>query len=94
MFSLFLFSGLLAPLALADFFPMCLPGWDWANNTLQQNPCEVTSLLEAQCGGYSVYGLGPLGQGDMYLPPQKNDSFGQKCDCNTVIFRYDVSPYA
>lgn len=82
-----------------------------ANNTLQQNPCEVTGLLEAQCGGYcgfesasysisiahaiaAVYELDPLGQGETYFPPQKNDSFGQTCDCNTVIFRYDVSPYA
>ena len=34
------------------------------------------------------YVLGPLGQGGNYVTPQKNSTGAQKCECNTVMFRY------
>lgn len=37
--------------------------------------------------------LGPLQQGTNYLTPQRNDQLGKQCDCNTVMFRYEVDPY-
>ena len=37
----------------------------------------------------AVYELGPLSQGTNYLAPQKNSS-AQQCECNTVMYRYQV----
>lgn len=72
------------PGVLADF-ATCQAGWEWANNTRQQNPCEIAGALEAACEGFSVYVLGPLSQGTNYVSPQKNSS-SKKCQCNTVQY--------
>ena len=79
-----------------------------ASNTGKQNPCEIAGALEAECQGFgafelpfyfclsnslspAVYELGPLGPGGNYVTPQKNSS-AQKCECNTVMFRYMANP--
>ncbi|KAF9791938.1 hypothetical protein BJ322DRAFT_1026287 [Thelephora terrestris] len=80
-----LLLGVFAPRALADGFGVCQAGWEWANNTLDQNPCQIAGALEAACEGFSVYVLGPLAQGTNYVTPQKN-STAEKCQCNTVMF--------
>jgi len=82
---LFLAFAPFVPHALADF-GSCQSGWEWANNSLQQNPCEMAGALDAACGGFSLFVYGPLPQGDEYPSPQVNDSLGQKCNCNTVVF--------
>ncbi|KAF9777882.1 hypothetical protein BJ322DRAFT_1025455 [Thelephora terrestris] len=64
----------------------CAPGWEWANNSLAQNPCQVAGYLQAPCLGYSVYELEPLKPGSMYTEPGKNDTKGLRCGCNTVIY--------
>lgn len=38
----------------------------------------------------AVYELGPLASGTNYVAPPANSS-SQKCECNTVMFRYDKS---
>lgn len=39
-----------------------------------------------------MYELGPLQTGTNYVTPQKN-STAQKCQCNTVMFRYAMNLY-
>ena len=43
-------------------------------------------------GDTDVFVLGPLPQGANYVTPQKNDTAEQKCNCNTVVFRYEIDP--
>ena len=43
-------------------------------------------------GDADVFVLGPLPQGANYVTPQKNDTGGQMCNCNTVMFRYEIDP--
>ena len=48
--------------------------------------------LRRFCGSRSaaVYELGPLDNGTNYVTPQTNSS-AQKCQCNTVMYRYEAS---
>lgn len=41
----------------------------------------------------AVFFLGPISQGTNYLTPQRNSS-AQKCECNTVMYRYLANPCA
>ena len=41
----------------------------------------------------AAYVLGPLGQGENYVTPQR-DSTAQECECNTVMFRYMANLHA
>ena len=78
-----------------------------ASNSKQQSPCEIAGALEAACQGFcafepafhfhfdnsrfaAVFELGPLMQGTKYTAPQMNSS-AQKCECNTVMFRYMIN---
>jgi len=74
------------PTAWAATTAVCQPGWEWANNSEDQNPCQVAGYLQAPCLGYLTYVLGPLENGSFYRLPTKNDTRGLKCDCNTVIY--------
>ena len=80
------------------------------SNSIQQNPCQIAGMLEAECQGPgafelplhfhlsnslspAVYELGPLQQRSNYITPQRNSS-AQKCECNTVMFRYMADLHA
>lgn len=39
------------------------------------------------------YVLGPLPRGSNYVTPQTSDALGRKCNCNTVMFRYETNSY-
>lgn len=39
------------------------------------------------------YVLGPLPRGSNYVTPQTSDALGRKCNCNTVMFRYETDSY-
>lgn len=64
----------------------CNSGWEWAENSLGQNPCQVAGDLQASCLGYSDYVLSPLEPASYYIPPGENDTDAQNCGCNTVIY--------
>lgn len=64
----------------------CAGGWEWADNSLGQNPCQVAGDLQVPCLGYLTYDLAPLKPGSVYTEPGKNDTNGLKCDCNTIIY--------
>lgn len=42
----------------------------------------------------AVYELGTLSQGTNYVAPQKNNNVTQGCQCNTVMYRYMITPDA
>ena len=37
-----------------------------------------------------VFIYGPLNSNEFYPPPQQNDSGDQTCDCNSVMYKYEV----
>ncbi|KAF8306164.1 hypothetical protein DL93DRAFT_245045 [Clavulina sp. PMI_390] len=55
----------------------CIPGWDWANNTLNQNPCLVSSWLQAECS--DKYIMDPLQPGYHYSGPTTDPSTQNAC---------------
>ncbi|KIJ69011.1 hypothetical protein HYDPIDRAFT_36114 [Hydnomerulius pinastri MD-312] len=61
----------------------CSSSFAWANNSLGQTPCTVSSYLEAQCltGGYFVPALP---EGDYYTPP--SGQYANACECNAVAY--------
>lgn len=75
---------LFASLASAQLvYPDCGTGWDWANNSLSQNPCNVAAYLEATCHG-GLFSIAALPQGAMYRGP--NAGKDDLCVCNTVVY--------
>ena len=36
------------------------------------------------------YTYGPLSSDEFYVPPQHDDSGDQTCDCNSVVYKYEV----
>jgi len=73
----------LSTLGLAVAPASCLANWDWASNSLGQNPCVVAGMLEAPCKVVSSYTLGPLND-TTYSPPPKGAALD--CECNTVMY--------
>ncbi|KAG1756665.1 uncharacterized protein EDB91DRAFT_1261638 [Suillus paluster] len=61
----------------------CVSGFDWMNNTLQQNPCTVAAYLESVCwgGDFSIY---PLPAGTHYAAPEVTEA--NACECSTVVY--------
>ncbi|KAG1754638.1 hypothetical protein EDB19DRAFT_1667459 [Suillus lakei] len=61
----------------------CPSSFDWMNNSLGQNPCEVASFLESVCNGgdFAVYSLPP---GTHYAAPTASQA--NNCQCNTATY--------
>ncbi|KAG0700895.1 hypothetical protein DFH29DRAFT_601323 [Suillus ampliporus] len=61
----------------------CPPGFDWMNNTLNQNPCTVAAYLSSVCigGDFSVY---PLPVDTHYAGPTVPQA--NACECSTVTY--------
>ncbi|TFY82206.1 hypothetical protein EWM64_g1800 [Hericium alpestre] len=59
------------------------PGWDWASNSLGQNPCLIAAYVEAVCDGgqFSIPALAP---DHHYTGPTAGN--GNQCLCNTVAY--------
>ncbi|KAF8329850.1 uncharacterized protein EI90DRAFT_1354275 [Cantharellus anzutake] len=64
---------------------VCTPGWDWANNTLRQNPCLVAAYLQSVCSGTS-YNVLPLPTGHHYIGPTGDPSTQNACSCSSVVY--------
>lgn len=70
--------------ALAEL-ASCQPGWDWASNSLNQDPCHIAGALDAACQGFSEYVVNMLPPQNVYMAPRKN-STEATCECNTVMY--------
>ncbi|KAF8306167.1 hypothetical protein DL93DRAFT_245183 [Clavulina sp. PMI_390] len=66
----------------------CIAGWDWANNTLEQNPCVITAYLQAQCGT-GTFTMDPLPAGYHYIGPTNDTSTQNPCICSTPVYMLD-----
>jgi len=64
----------------------CLPGFEWNQNALGQDPCTIASRLEAACRGVGSFLIPPLGSGEYYSPPLSTSSGDLQCECNTVNY--------
>jgi len=62
---------------------VCQSGWDWASNSLGQNPCAIAGALEAPCRGLASYTLGPLNNTNYVAPPKGS---ALDCECNTIMY--------
>jgi len=67
--------------------PSCLPGRQWNENSLGQNPCAVANVLEISCRDDATYTIRSLdGPSDYYSAPHTSNNLDLKCDCNTVMY--------
>lgn len=64
----------------------CLPGWEWNQNSLGQDPCSVGSRLDATCRGLGQYNYAQLDPDEHYVSPSKDHPGDLACDCNTVMY--------
>jgi len=80
--TLTLVLGALCHLAVASY-PTCQANFDWAFNTLNQSPCEVSAALGGVCigGNFSLANLSPT---QVYSGPSAG--FDTPCRCNTVYY--------
>ncbi|KAG0707649.1 hypothetical protein DFH29DRAFT_591619 [Suillus ampliporus] len=61
----------------------CQPGFDWMNNTLNQNPCTVAVYLASVCSG-GDFGVNPIPVGTFYAAPTGPQA--NACECSTVTY--------
>jgi len=64
----------------------CASGWEWNQNSLGQDPCTISSMLDAGCRGIGSYSIPALNSTQNYVPPQKDNTYDLTCDCNTVMY--------
>lgn len=64
----------------------CPTGWEWNQNSLGQDPCAISSQLDAACRGVGSYTIPPLNSTQNYVPPQKDSTADLTCDCDTVMY--------
>ncbi|KAF9647147.1 hypothetical protein BDM02DRAFT_3117514 [Thelephora ganbajun] len=65
---------------------VCNSGWDWNKNSLGQDPCAISSILDAACRGVGSYSIPVLNSTQNYVPPQRNSTSDLTCDCDTVMY--------
>ncbi|KAF9649482.1 hypothetical protein BDM02DRAFT_1833964 [Thelephora ganbajun] len=63
----------------------CRSGWEWMNNTVGKNPCQIVESLDSWCLG-SPFIVPALQNGTVYAPPHDTNSNSAICDCNTPIY--------
>jgi len=64
----------------------CLSGWEWNQNSLGQDPCWVSTILDANCRNQPNYTRPKVGSGQYYIPPKKATAGDLSCDCDTVMY--------
>ncbi|KAF9790681.1 hypothetical protein BJ322DRAFT_406973 [Thelephora terrestris] len=64
----------------------CPTGWEWNQNSLGQDPCTISSILDAACRGEGSYTIPPINSTQNYVPPQLDSTYDLTCDCDTVMY--------
>jgi len=80
--TLFLFSG--SAVSQISYAPCTTSTYNWANNSLNQNPCEVAAYMEGTCN-QGVFTVDPLLPGNEYFGPSGVDN-SNLCKCSTVAY--------
>ncbi|KAJ8584068.1 hypothetical protein M405DRAFT_480981 [Rhizopogon salebrosus TDB-379] len=62
----------------------CLPSFNWMENTLNQNPCNISSYLVSACLNYTLVIVDVYPPGTMYTGPTADTA--NDCLCNTVTY--------
>ncbi|KAA1473936.1 hypothetical protein DENSPDRAFT_305166 [Dentipellis sp. KUC8613] len=80
-----LFSSLLPVLGRNEITATCGPGWNWASNSIGQDPCTITTQLSQVCA--KGYLLEPLDvDSSSTNPSYKGPSTSDPCQCSTVVY--------
>jgi len=64
----------------------CLPGWEWNQNSLGQDPCAVATILDSYCRSDPGYTYVKLNASEWYGPPSMTHEGDLACDCDTVMY--------
>jgi len=69
----------------------CPTGWQWNQNSLGQDPCTISSDLEAACRGIGSYSIPPLNSTQNYVPPKSANADDLDCECDTIMYSLYMS---